>query len=122
MVGGVTLRSESDSDTGLRGREAEEVGRDVDQVGTTGEDRGFGSVDTPDRDLEKSSKATSQHLPSNLEVVLENIHMENILFTPHRLFPHNWISWSVSAQQIPIRDLYDERFTVCFGTDLYLLE
>lgn len=76
--GGVTLRSESDSDTGLRGREAEEVGRDVDQVGTTGEDRGLGSVDTPDRDLEESSKATSQHLPSNLEVVLENIHMENI--------------------------------------------
>lgn len=63
--GGVTLRSESDSDTGLRGREAEEVGRDVDQVGTTGEDRGFGSVDTPDRDLENSSAATSQHLPSN---------------------------------------------------------
>lgn len=72
----MTLRSESDSDTGLRGREAEEVGRDVDQVGITGEDRGFGSVDTPDRDLEKSSKATSQHLPSNLEVVLENIHVE----------------------------------------------
>lgn len=91
--GGVTLRSESESDTGLRGREAEEVGRDVDQVGTTGEDRGFGSVDTPDRDLEESSKATSQPLPSNLEVVLENI-----LFPPHRLFPHNWISWSISAQ------------------------
>lgn len=67
--GGVSLRSESDSDTGLRGREAEEVGRDVDQVGTTGEDRGFGSVDTPDRDLENSSAATSQHLPSNLGVV-----------------------------------------------------
>lgn len=93
----MTLRSESDSDTGLRGREAEEVGRDVDQVGTTGEDRGFGSVDTPDRDLEKSSKATSQHLPSNLEVLLENIHMENILFTPHGLFPHHWISWLISA-------------------------
>lgn len=50
------LRSESDSDTGLRGREAEEVGRDVDQVGTTGEDRGFGRVDTPDRDLRTSLK------------------------------------------------------------------
>lgn len=47
------LRSESDSDTGLRGLEAEEVGREVVQVGTTGEDRGFGRVDTPDRDLEK---------------------------------------------------------------------
>lgn len=66
--GGVTLRSESDSDTGLRGREAEEVGRDVDQVATTGEDRGFGSVDTPDRDLQNSSAAASQHLPSNLGV------------------------------------------------------
>lgn len=48
------LWSESESDTGLRGREAEEVGRDVDQVGATGEDRGFGRVDTPDRDLPSS--------------------------------------------------------------------
>lgn len=47
------LRSESESDTGLRGRDAEEVGREVDQVGTTGEDLGLGRVDTPDRDLEK---------------------------------------------------------------------
>lgn len=57
------LWSESDSDTGLRGREAEEVGRDVDQVGATGEDRGFGRVDTPDRDLPSrfySFKATSE--------------------------------------------------------------
>lgn len=63
--GGVTLRSESDSDTGLRGREAEEVGRDVDQVGTTGEDRGFGSVDTPDRDLEKSNFSAPSKQPGS---------------------------------------------------------
>lgn len=51
--GGDALRSESESDTGLRGRDAEEVGREVDQVGTTGEDLGLGRVDTPDRDLGK---------------------------------------------------------------------
>lgn len=55
--GGDTLRSESDSDTGLRGRDAEEegreLGREVDQVGTTGEDLGLGRVDTPDRDLQE---------------------------------------------------------------------
>lgn len=55
--GGDALRSESDSDTGLRGLDAEEVGRElgreVDHVGTTGEDLGLGSVDTPDRDLGK---------------------------------------------------------------------
>lgn len=50
------LRSESESDTGRRGREAEESGRDVDQVGSKGEDLGFGRVDIPDRDLEKNDK------------------------------------------------------------------
>lgn len=54
--GGDTLRSESESDTGLRGRDAEEVGREAgreaDQVGPTGEDLGLGRVDTPERDLE----------------------------------------------------------------------
>lgn len=67
------LWSESESDTGLRGREAEEAGRDVDQVGTTGEDRGFGRVDMPDRDLQKTRferfRATSQHILNNLDVV-----------------------------------------------------
>lgn len=51
--GGEALRSESDSDTGLRGRDAEEVGREVDQLGTIGEDWGLGRVDTPDRVLVK---------------------------------------------------------------------
>lgn len=58
------LWSESDSDTGLRGREAEEAGRDVDQVGTTGEDRGFGRVDMPDRDLRKAGLNVSEQLLS----------------------------------------------------------
>lgn len=58
------LWSESDSDTGLRGREAEEAGRDVDQVGTTGEDRGFGRVDMPDRDLQKPGWNVSEQLLS----------------------------------------------------------
>lgn len=48
---GDALRSESDSDTGLRGREAEEEGRDVVQFGTMGDDRGLGRVDIPDRGL-----------------------------------------------------------------------
>lgn len=48
--GGEVLRSESDSDTGLRGgREALEEAREVFQLGTRGEDRGLGRVDIPDR-------------------------------------------------------------------------
>lgn len=54
--GGEALRSESDSDTGLRGREGEAAGREVDQLGNTGEDRGSGRVDTPDRDLGKAEE------------------------------------------------------------------
>lgn len=54
--GGEALRSESDSDTGLRGREAEEVGRELVQLGSAGEDRGLGSVDIPERDLQREQK------------------------------------------------------------------
>lgn len=49
--GGEALRSESDSDTGRRGREALEECREVVQLGPTGEDWGFGRVDIPERDL-----------------------------------------------------------------------
>lgn len=58
--GGEALRSESESDTGRRGRDAEEVGREVDQLWATGEDRGLGRVDTPDRDLEKAKTVSPQ--------------------------------------------------------------
>lgn len=58
--GGEALRSESESDTGRRGRDAEEVGREVDQLWATGEDRGLGRVDTPDRDLEKAKTVRPQ--------------------------------------------------------------
>lgn len=51
---GDTLRSESDSETGLRGRDAEEVGRLVGQLWAAGADRGLGRVDIPDRLLEKA--------------------------------------------------------------------
>lgn len=63
---GDALRSESDSDTGLRGRDAEEVGRElgceVDQVGTTGEDLGLGRVDTPERVLEEHNHVYAELL------------------------------------------------------------
>lgn len=44
--------SESDSDTGLRGREEVEEAGAV-QLRATGEDLGLGRVETPDRDLLK---------------------------------------------------------------------
>lgn len=68
--GGEALRSESDSDTGLRGRDAEEVGCEVDHLGTTGEDWGLGRVDTPDRDLEKKENKINFLAPYLKAVVL----------------------------------------------------
>lgn len=50
------LRSESDSDTGLRGLEAEDEGREPDQFWMAGEDLGLGRMDTPERVLEKEHK------------------------------------------------------------------
>lgn len=55
--GGGPSRSESESDTGRRGREAEEEGRDVVHLGGTGDDRGLGRVDIPDRGLYKKKKS-----------------------------------------------------------------
>lgn len=57
--GGEVLRSESDADTGRRGREAEDGAREVFQLGTRGEDRGFGMLDMPDRVLEKEQISRS---------------------------------------------------------------
>lgn len=51
LGGGDVLRSESDSDTGLRGLEAEDEGRELVQFCRAGEDLGLGRVDIPDRVL-----------------------------------------------------------------------
>lgn len=53
---GGELWSESDSDTGLRGCEMEEVLREVLQLGTTGEDRGLGTMDIPDKALDREQR------------------------------------------------------------------
>lgn len=65
--GGEALRSESDSDTGRRGREALEECREVVQLGPTGEDWGFGRVDIPERDLQKDQTNT---LLDNIVIML----------------------------------------------------
>lgn len=49
--GGEALRSESESDTGLRGREAEEEERGAVQLWWTGEDLGLGRAVKPGRGL-----------------------------------------------------------------------
>lgn len=46
--GGEALRSESESETGLRGLEAEDDGRELVQFWSTGEERGLGRVDIPE--------------------------------------------------------------------------
>lgn len=74
--GGEALRSESESDTGLRGREAEEEGREVVQLWTTGEDRGLGRVDTPDRALQSQTNIYS-FLNVKVSVVIA-VHREDI--------------------------------------------
>lgn len=67
--GGEALRSESDSDTGLRGFEEEEEGRVKVQF-CTGEDRGFGRAANPGRALQEETIIIKVFTISNLITLL----------------------------------------------------